>query len=232
MIAGGMSVLQLILLTVAVRVAVLLLATFSAHCLSPFDSSGGNDVFLRWDAVHFAHMAKAGYVYEHEWAFLYGLPFLIRHTPWPLMQLLGLSANIGSTYALYHMSLDMMGEKIATLATLLSLLPSSPATLTLAPYNEPFFTFLSYMGTRHPHHSTLLILLQECCSVNEGNLQRRRCISLWPVSFAPTVFSLLVFSFGVSSSCHFLRAHLCVYPPRSMQLPSSYHFSPIMLPAI
>ena len=33
---------------------------------------------LRWDAFHFAHIARDGYVYEHEWAFFPAAPSLMR----------------------------------------------------------------------------------------------------------------------------------------------------------
>ncbi|KAF8917812.1 GPI mannosyltransferase 2 [Mucidula mucida] len=141
--------LRLFALTVAVRLAVFLLASFSASFLPLFDSSGASNPYLRWDAIHFQHIAQAGYVYEHEWAFLSGLPFLLRILPTPVFQLLSVAVDLGTTHALYYLSLEMLGEKIATLTTLLSLLPSSPATLRLAPYNEPFFIFLSYRGMLH-----------------------------------------------------------------------------------
>ncbi len=141
--------LRLFALTVAVRLAVFLLASFSASFLPSFDSSGAGNPYLRWDAIHFQHIAQAGYVYEHEWAFLSGLPFLLRILPTPVFQILSVAVDLGTTHALYYLSLEMLGEKIATLTTLLSLLPSSPATLRLAPYNEPFFIFLSYRGNRN-----------------------------------------------------------------------------------
>ncbi|KAJ7668374.1 GPI mannosyltransferase 2 [Mycena polygramma] len=48
---------------------------------------------------------------------------------------------------MYALSLHHLGSSaLARLATVLSLLPSSPVTLFLAPYSEPFFTYLSYKG--------------------------------------------------------------------------------------
>ncbi|KAF8170181.1 GPI mannosyltransferase 2 [Mycena galopus ATCC 62051] len=48
---------------------------------------------------------------------------------------------------MYSLSLHHLGSPaLARLAAILSLLPSSPATLFLAPYTEPFFTYFSYKG--------------------------------------------------------------------------------------
>ncbi|KAF8891684.1 GPI mannosyltransferase 2, partial [Infundibulicybe gibba] len=52
-----------------------------------------------------------------------------------------------STRTLYHLSLHHLGSpSLAFLASVLSLFPSSPATLYFAPYTEPFFTYFSYRG--------------------------------------------------------------------------------------
>ncbi|TFK48040.1 mannosyltransferase [Heliocybe sulcata] len=120
---------------------------------------------LRWDVFHFSHIANEGYVYEYEWAFFPGIAGVMRYAG----QLLGLlksglgiggsdMANIlqggamaamacDSTMLLYDLSLEVFGsQRIAYLCALLSLIPSSPATLRYAPYTEPFFTYLSYKG--------------------------------------------------------------------------------------
>lgn len=142
-----MQTLTLILLTLFARAFVFSLATLCASWLPSFDSSAGKDVFTRWDVVHFAHIAQSGYTFEYEWAFLPGVPMLLRYLPTPIFHLLSVAVDVGSTISLYDLSLEVLKEeRIAALATLLSLLPSSPATLRLAPYNEPFFAFLSYRG--------------------------------------------------------------------------------------
>jgi len=75
----------LLVLSVVVRFATWTLASLSAYLLPLFDESptiwtSGTtpSVLLRWDAIHFAHMAQKGYIYEHEWAFFNGLPLLMR----------------------------------------------------------------------------------------------------------------------------------------------------------
>ncbi|KAI0093296.1 GPI mannosyltransferase 2 [Irpex rosettiformis] len=121
---------------------------------------------LRWDVFHFVHIAQEGYVYEHEWAFLHGIAAAMKY-PASLLRILGLtetatgslstsdlllsgallSCLCGSTTTLYRLTLHLFGSpSVAYLAALLSLLPSSPATLRFSVYNEPFFTYLSYKG--------------------------------------------------------------------------------------
>ncbi|KAH9945639.1 glycosyltransferase family 76 protein [Amylocystis lapponica] len=119
---------------------------------------------LRWDTFHFAHIASSGYTYEYEWAFFSGTPLVMRTMAY-IFRLCGVSppesislegllvggaliaAICGSTTTLYRLTLHhMRSPSVALLAALLSLLPSSPATLRLAGYTEPFFTYLSYKG--------------------------------------------------------------------------------------
>jgi hypothetical protein len=51
---------------------------------------------------------------------------------------------------LYHLSLHHLGSpSLALMASLLSLMPSSPVTLRFGAYSEPFFTYLSYKGEYH-----------------------------------------------------------------------------------
>jgi len=115
---------------------------------------------LRWDAFHFARIADHGYIYEYEWAFFPGVPWLM----WGVAQALRLLVKSGdppnfllggavaalacdTTCTLYHLSLHHLGSpSLAFLASILSLIPSSPATLRFAAYSEPFFTYLSYKG--------------------------------------------------------------------------------------
>lgn len=124
----------------------------------------------RWDVFHFAHIARDGYTYEHDWAFMPGVPGVMRifgalvsvlkntavgRTTWGTQlrwedavqggALAALSCQ--STATMYDLSLHHLGTpKLAYLAALLSLLPSSPATLWIGPCTEPFFTYLSYKG--------------------------------------------------------------------------------------
>ncbi|TFK75315.1 hypothetical protein BDN72DRAFT_810844 [Pluteus cervinus] len=115
---------------------------------------------LRWDTFHYLHIAKHGYVYEHEWAFFPGVPFVMRLLAQPLQYLTHLesSQNFLLSGALLAMSCDttwtlydltyhhLKSLHLAYIASLLSLLPSSPTTLHLAPYAEPYFTYLAYKG--------------------------------------------------------------------------------------
>ncbi|ETW80459.1 glycosyltransferase family 76 protein [Heterobasidion irregulare TC 32-1] len=158
--------------TIASRVLTLLLIWLSSH-LPLFDSSSKvlvddstfslTTALLRWDAFHFAQIARDGYVYEHQWAFFPGTPMvmnlasrLMRFTKpaensigWVDILQGGALASLccDSTQTLYHLSLyHLKSPSLALLASLLSLLPSSPATLRYAGYSEPFFTFFSYKG--------------------------------------------------------------------------------------
>ncbi|KAI0667402.1 GPI mannosyltransferase 2 [Trametes maxima] len=123
---------------------------------------------LRWDAFHFAHIAREGYVYEYEWAFFPGAAYIMK--AWAqLAQLLrpgsqragrlfdwddllsgGLVSTIvhvASAQVLYQLTLiHFRSRPLALLTSLLSLLPSSPVTLRIAGYSEPLFTLFSYCG--------------------------------------------------------------------------------------
>ncbi|PPQ64983.1 hypothetical protein CVT26_015692 [Gymnopilus dilepis] len=125
---------------------------FAASWLPLFDASPAlipnNSIFVRWDVFHFLHIASDRYAYEHEWAFLPGIAFILSVIPpgLPFACLTSLLA-VGSYRTLYALSLHHLRSKeLAKLASLLSLIPSSPVTLYFAPYNEPFFTYLSYRG--------------------------------------------------------------------------------------
>ncbi|KAI0808158.1 GPI mannosyltransferase 2 [Fomes fomentarius] len=131
---------------------------------------------LRWDAFHFAHIATANYVYEHEWAFFPGIRAVMRDLGHivsflfdcdydvsvgvnPKLEnallggLLGALPTAFSVVTLYDLSLEHLGSSDAAfLAALLSLLPSSPVTLRVSGYTEPFFTFFSYQGMLHCAH--------------------------------------------------------------------------------
>ncbi|KAG1878223.1 glycosyltransferase family 76 protein [Suillus subluteus] len=159
----------LLILSVVVRLAVWILVSISAYLLPLFDSSpyilisgtSPSSVLLRWDAFHFAHIAREGYVYEHEWAFFNGLPLLMRISA-HLQALAGFGSNdwgtllrggagiailCDSTHVLYHLSLHhFRSPSLAFLSTALSVFSNSPTALKLASYSEPFFTYFSYRG--------------------------------------------------------------------------------------
>lgn len=124
---------------------------------------------LRWDTFHFAHIAKEGYVYEHEWAFFPSAPSLMRslgsvlRSPWMstvgssqlelgdilVGGVLGSMLSVHSVLVLYDLTLELLGSpNVSLLAALLSLLPSSPVTLRMAGYTETIFTWCSYSGER------------------------------------------------------------------------------------
>lgn len=122
---------------------------------------------LRWDLFYFAHIASRGYTHEQVWAFFPGSPFVMRAMSHLMRFILpsvtgkgasltydellfgGLLASLscGSATTLYRLTLHHTNSaNLAFLASLLSLFPSSPVTLRLAPYAEPFYTYLSYRG--------------------------------------------------------------------------------------
>jgi phosphatidylinositol glycan class V len=83
---------QVIRFAAASRACVSLLAALSAWLVPPYDTSsqllaGGGDgsggaslaaAFGNWDGVYFAHIARAGYEYEHFHAFFPLYPALVR----------------------------------------------------------------------------------------------------------------------------------------------------------
>lgn len=110
---------------------------------------------LRWDVFHLGLVAE-GRVYEHQWAFFPGAPnfmkFLGQIAPndeWRTLMQGGILLAIAcdSTLVLYELSLrHLKSPPFSFLSAMLSLLPSSPATLRHAPYAEPFFAWASYRG--------------------------------------------------------------------------------------
>jgi hypothetical protein len=125
------------------------------------------DPLLRWDTFQFGPIALDGYVYEHNWAFFPGTPLVMRYSglivkffrgtgkeatavSWEIMlfgSALAVLLTFGATSTLYRLSVyHLRTPQLAFVASLLSLIPTSPATLYLAPYTEPFFTYLSYKG--------------------------------------------------------------------------------------
>ncbi|KAF7428396.1 ER membrane glycoprotein subunit of the GPI transamidase complex-like protein [Pleurotus ostreatus] len=154
---------ELVLLSGAAH---LLTAAFAYACHTAvvlFDSSPTvaaiDSPFFRWDAFHFAHIADHGYVYEYEWAFFPGVPSVLRilssssgsdHLSFLFHALALLPISMFSALTLYELSSLVLGSpKLARLATLLSLLPSSPITLRLAPSPEGWYTCAAYRGMLH-----------------------------------------------------------------------------------
>ncbi|KAJ7647488.1 glycosyltransferase family 76 protein [Roridomyces roridus] len=133
--------LFLTLVSRLISAAILFLTTLT----TPFDAATPH-ILLRWDVIHFQHIAQHGYAFEHEWAFLPVVPFLLsKFILAPTLVSLIVAYDMTST--MYQLSLHhLRSPSLARLATVLSLLPSSPATLFLVPYNEPFFTYFSYKG--------------------------------------------------------------------------------------
>jgi phosphatidylinositol glycan class V len=136
------------------------------------------DPLLRWDTFQFGPIALDGYVYEHNWAFFPGTPLVMRYSgliveffrgtgkeatavSWESMlfgSALAVLLTFGATSTLYRLSVyHLRTPQLAFVASLLSLIPTSPATLYLAPYAEPFFTYLSYKGSL-PSSTTPLAL--------------------------------------------------------------------------
>ncbi|KAF9047295.1 GPI mannosyltransferase 2 [Panaeolus papilionaceus] len=120
--------------------------------LNLFDHSPPfNHPFLRWDSIHFLNIAQQNYLYEHEWAFLPAISTVIKLFNWPqnswLLHVFILLLGVDSCRTIYNLTLlKFKSKSYATLVALLSLIPTSPITLWFAPYNEPFFTNLSYHG--------------------------------------------------------------------------------------
>lgn len=155
---------SLIALTLLSRLSILFLS-YLTSLLPLFDSSPRlietstwSLPLLRWDNFYFLHIAQNGYVYEQEWAFFPGISMLMRYASKagalifdkpPDLLLAGAFAAMAcdTTRTMYQLSLHHLGSPaLAYTATLLSLIPSSPATLRLAACPEPFFTYLAYKG--------------------------------------------------------------------------------------
>lgn len=110
---------------------------------------------LRWDSFHFIHIARYGYVYEHEWAFFPGTAILARYLPPTNISFILVLAAVAcdSSRTLYLLSLHhLQSRSLAYMTLIISLLSFSPVTVRLVPYSEPFFTYLSYKGEAHLLH--------------------------------------------------------------------------------
>ncbi|KAF3904287.1 hypothetical protein AA313_de0209179 [Arthrobotrys entomopaga] len=130
----------------------------------------------RWDAIYFASIARLGHRWEQEWAFGVGQSYLLQGYQWiyslilnaevaPRSQILFFSicscaSHLASAILLYHLSVlvlrtaqpvgpgverESIPRLVAFIAAALHVL--SPAGIFLiAPYNEPIFSLLSFLG--------------------------------------------------------------------------------------
>ncbi|GJJ06428.1 hypothetical protein Clacol_000620 [Clathrus columnatus] len=165
----------LLLFTFCLRSLTVLIAFLSSY-LPQFDASSSlltlnapgsfisgrfANAALKWDAIHYLHIAQEGYQYEYQFAWMPGLPVLLR-----ILSSLGTSlsssflisssichlilstlVSIDTTRLLYLLTLHHTeSRQLALLSAYLSLLPSSPSTLHLALYTEPWYTWASYRG--------------------------------------------------------------------------------------
>ncbi|KAE8225407.1 hypothetical protein CF319_g1854 [Tilletia indica] len=176
---GVLSLGRKVLLISAIhRSLCLLLLLFlipSIHLSPPFDSSslfltapqprslGLHSILerlVRWDAVHFVHIAHSGYSLEHLFAFQPGLPALLRITGsisslnsnWDASQavlLTTIAAFIAATlspWLLFHLTWrHSASPSLAFLSALLSIFSPAPATL-VAPSPEAFFSVFTLLG--------------------------------------------------------------------------------------
>ncbi|KAI0036870.1 GPI mannosyltransferase 2 [Vararia minispora EC-137] len=126
----------------------------SASAVLPSDTPRLLSALLRWDVFHFV-AAALDRRYEHQWAFLPGLPAVMRIAPrtsalqGPLAAgaLGALACSTLAPRALYALSLHhLKSPRLALLASLLWLVPASPATLLFAPYAEAYFALFSFQG--------------------------------------------------------------------------------------
>lgn len=123
----------------------LLLLQALARVVPKFDAAADH-VLVRWDVLHFKAIADSGYKYDYQWAFFPALPAILRTGLVPTAVAVSL-ISLDAFRVLYELSNATLGNgDLARIATVLALLPASPITLFLVPYNEPFFTYLSYRG--------------------------------------------------------------------------------------
>lgn len=156
---------QLLIFASVSQALILLLLSLCSY-LPPFDSSpwalSDNSTaswvtssLLRWDIFHL-ELAADDRIYEHQWAFFPGAPNFMKflrqvttNDDWTTVLQCGVLFAIAcdSTLVLYDLGLHhLKSPSLSFLSAILSLLPSSPATLRHALYAEPFFTWASYRG--------------------------------------------------------------------------------------
>ncbi|KAI9339859.1 GPI mannosyltransferase 2 [Pilaira anomala] len=124
------------------------------------------NVFLRWDALYFLHIAEHGYVYEQETAFFPLMPLLARlvsNTVFlPLQQIVGIKytllisgvtiANVSfvlAAGALYKLTLALLprNQRLAYVSSIAFCL-SPPAMFMSSFYTESIFALMSFTGMR------------------------------------------------------------------------------------
>ena len=135
---------------------------------SPLPSSLGDALasrLTRWDAIYFTSIAHRGYLFEQEWAFGPGLPYLVSKVVLPLTDILGFrlprtvktaslvsiavanASHLGAVLLLHALTLRLFPRRknLALVAGLLHVI--SPAGVFLsAPYSESLFACLSFAG--------------------------------------------------------------------------------------
>ncbi|KAI8077838.1 GPI mannosyltransferase 2 [Halteromyces radiatus] len=133
------------------------------------------NIFARWDAIYFVHIAKHGYVYEQETAFFPLLSYLTRYLSQtvflPLQSILGeqytivfigaLISNVSFVLAagyLYKLtrSIYPTNTKLATYSSIAFCL-SPPSMFMSAFYTESIFAFLSFLGMYHVSKQRFLL---------------------------------------------------------------------------
>lgn len=184
LLPSSRDIRNLVWSTLALRFLTILIAFLSSY-LPLFDASPSlvspdpdspllsrfASIAMRWDAFHYLTIARHGYRYEHQYAFMPGLPILLRilshFGTWLSPSLLIATViphfvlstlfSLDTTRLLYLLSLHQSGSRhLALLSSYLSLLPSSPSILhLLAPYTEPWFTWASYKGKNPLSHTSL-----------------------------------------------------------------------------
>ena len=134
----------------------------------PFPSSLSDAIvsrLTRWDAIYFTAIAHRGDLYEQEWAFGPGLPYLVSKVLLPLSSVLGLrlprtlktaslasiavanASHLAAVFLLYALVRRVFPGRrnLALTAGLLHVI--SPAGMFLsAPYAESLFAALSFAG--------------------------------------------------------------------------------------
>ncbi|KAG2202461.1 hypothetical protein INT47_013077 [Mucor saturninus] len=165
---------QLYLVAVTSRLITIGLAILTYYFTGSYDSSAEIqlettskhvlNVFLRWDALYFLHIAEHGYIYEQETAFFPVLPLLSRaltHSVFlPLRQILGTKytlllsgvtiANVSfvlAAGALYKLTLALLpGNKRLAYMSSIAFCLSPPAMFMSSFYTESLFAFLTFTG--------------------------------------------------------------------------------------
>ncbi|KAI8642024.1 GPI mannosyltransferase 2 [Parasitella parasitica] len=167
---------QVYSIAIASRVITITLAIATYFFTGSYDSSGEIqldtatknllNVFLRWDALYFLHIAEKGYVLEQETAFFPVMPLLARlaaNTVFlPLQSLLGnrytlllsgiMIANVSfvlAAGALYKLTLAALPKsKHLAYVSSIAFCLSPPAMFMSSFYTESLFAFMSFTGMR------------------------------------------------------------------------------------